>query len=1015
MKIRTYNHQNRRRRVPRSNNIGERIWTFLLTSSWKMKILQGMLVGFIGVILYACLFLPSVKDAAQLQFAESTIIYDRGALDPDNSPNDHILYVIHGDENREFVPLEQISEHIKNATIAVEDEDFYKWYHFGFDIPALVKAVLSQLGIGPARGGSTITQQLVKNTFLNSSKTFSRKFNELLLAIKMELTYSKDEILEMYLNKIPYGSNSNGIEAASRRFFGKSSRDLTLAEAAILAGLPNRPTFFSPYGSHRDQLMGYEVCGTEKIVYGRVESLSESDTEKKSTKEAVPTAHCQIKLGRKDLVLNSMEKLEMATKEAVQKAKEEAKTIEFKQNKTDIKAPHFVFYIRQQLEEKYGKEFLQNGGLRIFTTLDRTLQDIAEETIQIKSPLYKRQWNASNVALAAINPQNGEILAYVGGKDYFDSENDGQVDVLQSFRQPGSSFKPFTFAAAFDKGYTPSTPIFDVETDFGGGYRPQNFDGNFAGLVSAREALNRSLNVPAVKFAHLATPQGVIDTAKNAGIELRGNAKGLGVSIGVGTAEVKILSHINAYQVFVNNGKYYKPTSILEIRSSNGKILERAQKPEPNLGISETSTALVRNILTDESTRPTTDDFDWNKLLQLKDYDNGSKTGTSNIINKKTEDIAPGDSWTVGFTPHLVAGVWVGNNNNNPMNPGATGMTVAAPIWRAFMEKAHAKMQQDFIEKQGGTAKQFTQKKYPKPTSLITKKINKVTGRIASEFTPVELAKDEVFSNQNVPIEFDNFATLSTDQQKKYFHSLLPNKPNWEAPVQNWLSNRDNALFTMLGIKKKELLEELELMYGNPNVVVPNINKISLITGKELVKILSPIKNAEIPVNSQFEVGLGINSSRIKIKEVTVQFGGIETKLKSPYITTFSTKKMAKGRKTIHITVTDQQGNVLEKEQAITLVKEPFGYSKTPIISNITVVPGGANMQIMYGARVTPPDNIKLLIQNEKGDIIKQQTVIRPPKTTNFFVPKTSERLSIKVFSTYGTESKLTDKKTYRF
>ncbi|MCF7812007.1 penicillin-binding protein [Candidatus Gracilibacteria bacterium] len=784
-------------------------------SSWKKRIAWGIGLFFGGLFLYGWLVLPSVDDADQLSFAESTIIYNREALEEGEDPNDHILYVIHGDENREYIPLEEIPESMQQATIAIEDGGFY--HHFGFDIGGIIKAGLNYFfGIGNQRGGSTITQQLVKNTFLSRERTLTRKFNELLLAIKMEWYYSKDEILELYLNNIPYGNNAHGIEAASKTFFGKSARELTIAESSILASLPIAPTRFSPYGTNKDLLMGFYEYNEE-------------------------TGEKEYKKGRKDLVLQRMLDLKMITFEEFKQAWAEAKTIEFKQYRTDIKAPHFVFYVREKIEEKYGKEFLKNGGLRIYTTLDPDLQELAEETIQTKSAHYQETYGAKNTALVAVNPDNGQLLAYVGGKDYFDQENDGQVDVLTSRRQPGSSFKPFVYAAAFEQGYTPATVVFDVETDFGGNYQPQNFDGKFLGPVSLRDALNRSLNIPAIKVSYLATPERVLKLAEKLGIKYEGNADIHGVALGIGVAEVEPLSHINAFQVFAGDGSYYEPSAILEVHNSEGEILEKFDPAKTkHEGIDPEIAALLRHVLTDESTRPTTDGFDWNKLLQLENYNNGAKTGTSNrrienpeFNEEEPEDedenpkfiTAPGDSWTIGFTPHLVSGVWVGNNRGEPMRPGATGLAVAAPIWKKFMSDAH----QSLVESGADP-----EKLYNEPTPLQVRHVNKFSGKIATDFTPPKLVREEVFPSFSVPTELDNSveqieidkisgrpATRYTPfyaRTRKYsltgLQSIKPSMPNWQNPVEEWLQSHPKFLTSLGSIMDEE--QETELSPTSP-------------------------------------------------------------------------------------------------------------------------------------------------------------------------------------------------------
>lgn len=774
---------NTRKRAPR------RAKSPLNNFPWWKRGLVLIGAGFLVLVLYSLIFLPSVSNNEELIFAESTVIYDRGALEPGADLTQHVLYTIHGDENREFIPLEEISPWVAKATIAIEDDGFYS--HMGFDIGGIIKAALNKIfGIGSARGGSTITQQLVKNTFLSSEKTITRKFKEILLSIKMEIVFSKDEILELYLNKIPYGHNAHGIEAAARKFFGKSSRDLTIAEAAILASLPARPTYFSPYGANRNMLMGF---------YEFDENTSQNEYKK----------------GRKDLVLQRMLDEEVITFEQFQEAFTEAKEIQFTANRTDIRAPHFVFRVRQMLEDKFGKEFLSNGGLQVFTSLDPELQQIAEDAIELKTPHYAKTYGAQNVALASINPSTGEILAYVGGKDYFNSEIDGQVDVLGSTRQPGSSFKPLVYASAFEAGYAPSSIIFDVETDFGGNYKPQNFDGEFAGPVSARESVNRSLNIPAVKMAYVATPKKIFENAQKLGIQIEGSAEHHGIAIGIGVGEVEPLSHINSYQTFVNGGPWFEPTAILEIRNSEGKVLEKA-KFSDNLhdGLDPEAAALVRNILTDETTRPTTggeedeeEAFDWNRYLQLNELDNAAKTGTSNrqvdnpdFDRSKPENeetnprkiIAPGDSWTIGFTPQLVTGVWVGNNRGEPMKPGATGLTVAAPVWREYMLNAH-----ELLKTERNI--NIDESLYPE-VELQKRKINKLTGRLASDVTPTELVVEALFASYATPIDIDKTKVVKNRYGVENSKSVLdltsikPDMPNWEEPVQEWLREHPRFL-----------------------------------------------------------------------------------------------------------------------------------------------------------------------------------------------------------------------------
>jgi len=789
---------------------------------WKLSVIGGIIAGIVLLLLYIVLVLPDVRNADQLSFAESTIIYARGALDPGENPNDHILYTIHGDENREYIPLAEISPWVKEATLAIEDDQFY--HHFGFDIGGIGKAALNHfLGIGNARGGSTITQQLVKNTFLNNDRSIIRKFNELLLSIKLELTHSKDEILELYLNKIPYGNNAYGIEAAAKTYFDKSARELTIAESAVLASLPVAPSRFNPFGSNRDVLMGfYELENSYRTEEEARAAEEESDENKVKV----------YKKGRKDLVLQRMLDLKMITQNQFQQAWAEAIGIEFKTARSDIKAPHFVFYVRERVEEKYGKEFLNQGGLRIYTTLDLSLQETAEQIVAEKTDHYADTYGAKNLALTAIENASGEIWAYIGGKDFFDEKNDGQVDVLTSRRQPGSSFKPMVYAAGFAQGYAPGNVVFDAETDFGNNYKPQNFDEEFRGPVNFRRALNESLNIPAIKMAYLATPARVLQFAELLGVKYEGDADRHGVAIGVGVAEVEPLSHINSFQAFAGDGGWHSPTAILEIRNADDKLLEKTDTSRRQQdGLDPEVAALVRSVLTDQRTRAVTDGFAWNKLLQLAEYDNGAKTGTSNRVVKNpefNEDLPesrnnepfislPGDSWTVGFTPHLITGVWVGNNRGEPMKSGATGLAVAAPVWKSFTEAAHEQFSFD------------PEIEYETSVKLKAYNLNKFSGGIATEDTPEELIVTDYFASFGLPkfndrsvqekeinlltgepAEEDDPDFVKETRKVLVLRSLRPDLPAWLGPTINWI-NAHPKFINSLGAEHGTGWDEIDI------------------------------------------------------------------------------------------------------------------------------------------------------------------------------------------------------------
>jgi len=779
-----------------SGNIWRRMWRFF----WLGFTLLLLIIWFYAeFILFPQYFSDDDKTPSRLNFSEATVIYDRRALEDPENKNNYVIYRIRGDENRTVVPLSQISKNLINATIAIEDDRFYD--HFGFDLPAIGKAVLAELGIGDARGGSTITQQLVKNTFLTSERTYTRKFKELLIALKLEALFEKDQILEMYLNKIPYGSNAHGIEAASQVFFNKSAKNLTVTESAILASLPAGPTRFSPYGQNKNLLMGFE----------------ENDEENsKST----------WKKGRKDLVLDRMLTLNFIDQSQYKEALEEAKNLEFKKSTEAIQSPHLVFWIKEIIAEKYGEEAAEKGGLEIFTTINADMQEVAENIIAKKTAQYPERYNAHNAAMLSIENGTGKILAYVGNRDFFDEESDGQVDMIRSFRQPGSSFKPFIYAAAFAKGYAPGTILWDVSTDFGGNYRPENFSGEFIGPIRAREALNASLNIPALKMTYLAGLNGVIQTALAAGEIFKTDPKTHGLSLGIGSAEVKILNHIAAFQIFASDGSYIKPYIIEEIRNNQGEVMEKIEveaylEENKKHAIEPQVAALVRNILTDESSRPTVDEFSWNTYLQLGEVDNGAKTGTSNRAKCHTAEnceLFPADDWIVGFSPYLTVGIWVGNTNGAVMNPGATGLAVVGPLWRDFGNQAHQIWKKNNFH---------VTKTYPQ-SILIEKTINVLNGKLATANTPESIKKTDFFAESFVPTAYDETKLLSFDKKTgkdisiftpprdriyRYYmsplHSQRPDKANWENPVQYWMADPENIFW-------HEKLESLNLTIGLP-------------------------------------------------------------------------------------------------------------------------------------------------------------------------------------------------------
>ncbi len=557
----------------------------------------------------------------------STKIYDRkGQL---------LFTIFNGSQKRSFVKLSDIPNHVKQATIAIEDKDFYK--HPGFSSKAIIRAAWKNIFNNSLQGGSTITQQLVKNVFLTSERTFKRKIKEIILSIQMELIFSKDDILQMYLNEVPYGGTAYGIEEASQMYFNKSVKDLNLAEAALLAGLPAAPTRFSPFGVNP--------------------KLAEE---------------------RQHQVLSRMVEDNYISEEEAEKAENEP--LKFTSQTTDIKAPHFVMYVKDLLVEKYGQKMVEQGGLRVITSLDLDIQEFAQQTVASEVAKLKNM-NVGNGAALVTKPPTGEILAMIGSKDYFDTENDGNVNVTIMPRQPGSAIKPVNYAVALSNGFTPATLIADTPITYhiagSSPYSPVNYDQRFHGMVTLRTALGSSYNVPAVKTLSIFGVDKMVEMGKKMGITTWDDPSRYGLSLTLGGIEVKMVDMAVAYGTLANQGTRADLQPILEITDYKGKVLEKYQPSEQkksNYVLNPGVSYLLNNILSDNQAR--TPAFGPNSLLSIPNQQVAVKTGTTN--DKK-------DNWTIGYTSGLLTAVWVGNNDNSPMNAVASGITGASPVWNKIM------------------------------------------------------------------------------------------------------------------------------------------------------------------------------------------------------------------------------------------------------------------------------------------------------------------------------------------
>ncbi len=553
--------------------------------------------------------------------------------------NGELLYEIYSDQNRTPIKLEDLPDYVKEATIAIEDKNFYT--HHGFDSGGILRALYKTATGQRLEGGSTITQQLVKVALLTPERTISRKIKEAILTVATEILYSKNQILEMYLNHIPYGGTAYGIEAAAHRFFDKKASELTLSEATLLVGLPQAPSRYSPLGN--------------------------PDSAR----------------ARQSLVLNRMVEDNYISNESATTAKQEE--LKFADDKEGIRAPHFVMYVREILEEKYGIQTLEQGGLRVTTSLDLTLQDVAQATLSAELATLKKL-KISNGAGLITNPSNGEILAMIGSKDYFSDDIDGKVNITTRLRQPGSSIKPLNYALGIEtKIITPSTMLLDTPICFESvgqpNYCPKNYDNTFRGLSQIRFALGNSLNIPAVKVLSLNGLTNFISFARKMGITTWNNPQDYGLSLTLGGGEVTMLDMATAFGVFANDGVKVSLQPILKIEDSTGKIIEEYNSENSIQNgervLSEETAFLISHILSDNNARSAA--FGTNSVLNVSGKTVSVKTGTTNNLR---------DNWTIGYTPNLLVATWVGNNDNSPMSYVASGVTGASPIWQKIMRYA---------------------------------------------------------------------------------------------------------------------------------------------------------------------------------------------------------------------------------------------------------------------------------------------------------------------------------------
>lgn len=782
----------------------------------------------------------------------ATKIYDR---------NEKLIYDVFEKQKRTPVQLYEVPEHLRKATIAIEDKDFY--FHKGFDLRGYLRAIYNILVRHRLQGGSTLTQQLVKNVLLSSERTISRKVKEFILTLEIESRYSKDQILQMYLNEAPYGGTAWGVEEAARTYFGKSVSELNLTECAFLAGLPQSPSRYSPFGQ-------------------------------------TPTAY----VNRTKDVLRRMREEGYISSEDEKKSLDELPNLKFASAGGTLKAPHFVMYVKALLEEKYGEKAVEQGGLRVTTSLDLDLQEKAQEIVATEIAKVEKL-HITNGAAVVLNPQTGEILAMVGSKNYDDPNYDGKFNVVTSKnRQPGSAIKPVTYVTALKKGYTASTLLMDTTTVFPGGdkpeYIPVNYDGKEHGPLQVRFALGNSINIAAVKMLAMVGVKEMLTTAYEMGFSTleptTENMKRLGLSVTLGGGEVSLLEMASAYSAFANTGLRVEPTAILKVTDKDSNVLEEVHPLPGKRVLSEGEAFIISNILSDNKARLLT--FGENNLLKFTNREVAAKTGTTNDRR---------DNWTIGWTPQVVVGTWVGNNDNSEMKALVSGVSGAAPIWRQIMNEC---------------LKNKPVENFPVPSEIVTADVDVVSGYRAHDGFP---SRTEFFIRGTEPVGEDPVhqklkickaqGKLATpvdiargDYEEKEFFTFKekdlfagPDQiDRWQKGINDWVSKQPDP------------------RYHPPTEYCGTMDEV-------YVRFLSPQDQAQVDEDFTIKVE-PITANEVVKVEIFVDGASKQTFTSPPYELGMH---LTEGKHTLRAEVTDSKGNHGSQEARIG-VKVPWNWEPSP-------------------------------------------------------------------------------------
>ena len=783
------------------------------------------IIGIIGAIFFICagifalwvasLKLPSISTIPERALASSTKIYDRNGV---------LLYDLNQNSKQQVVAFDQISPYLKDATVAIEDPNFYQ--NYGIEPAAILRAMYVDITSGSFKeGGSTITQQVVKNTLLTDNKSLIRKIEEAILAVKLNFSTSKDNILNLYLNSSPYGGNLYGVEEAAQTYFGTSSAHVDIAQAAYIAALPQAPTYYSPYGPNRAALDA-----------------------------------------RKNLVLQKMEQYGYITQTQYTQAVNEKVTFQPQQDQ-GIKAPAFVMFIKNYLIQKYGQDVVNNDGLKVITTLDYNLQQQAQQIVHQYALENVKKFNATNAGMVAIDPNTGQILVMVGSRNYFSKNIDGQYNVTTALRQPGSTFKPFAYVTAFEEGYTPSTVVFDVPTQFSTSctwqgiplssatgtspcYAPVNYDNKFLGPISFRDALAQSRNVPSVKVLYLAGLDKTLQTAQDMGISTLADANKYGLTLVLGGGEVTLLQMTSAYGVFADNGVRNPYTGILKIEDKYGNVLEQYQ-PNPQTVLPLQPTLELNNVLSDNNARMPLNGP--GAPTDFQDRQVALKTGTTNDDR---------DTWTIGYTPQIVVGVWAGNNDNSPMHQ-ISGL-IAAPMWRAFMNVVLAKLPPVTFQQPAPINQNLKPILRGFWQGNQTYFIDKISGLLATDYTPAVDRKEVSIPDIHSILYWVNPSDpTSTPPQNP---ATDPQYNLWEPAVQQWVSTH---------------MSQLHLSPAQPPTQTDPLHTAATIPS---VSITSPAPNSTISINQPVNVTLNYHST-FPLTQADLYFNGslVDTQTSPPF------------------------------------------------------------------------------------------------------------------------------------